>query len=112
MAVPHILPFVQKKKLKGHKSGTLRQAAIEALGRIGDSEAIPALLGILRSKGLFKKADEAIRKSVVEALGAIGDPDLEGVLQSVVEKDADGAVREAARRALLNLSPAERSVAV
>ncbi|NIO03707.1 MAG: hypothetical protein GTN74_03580 [Proteobacteria bacterium] len=112
MAVPHILPFVQKKKLKGHKSGTLRQAAIEALGRIGDFEAIPALLDILRSKGLFKREDEAIRKSVVEALGAMGDPDLEGILQSVVEKDADGAVREAARRALLNLSPAERSVAI
>ncbi len=112
MAVPHILPFIQKRKLKGQKSDILRQAAIEALGRIGDSEAIPALLSLLKSKGFLRKADEALRKSLVEALGAIRDPDLEGVLQSVAEKEANASVREAARRALLHLGTSERRVAV
>lgn len=112
MAVPHILPFVQKKRVRGQKSDTLRRSAIEALGRIGDRKVIPALLEILRSKGLFRKEDETIRKSVVEALGALGDPELEGVLQSVVEKDTDGDVREAARMALLNLGTTERRAAI
>jgi HEAT repeat protein len=112
MAVPRILPFVQKKRVRGQKSDTLRRSAIEALGRIGDRKVIPALLEILRSKGLFRKEDETIRKSVVEALGALGDPELEGVLQSVVEKDTDGDVREAARMALLNLGTTERRAAI
>ncbi len=111
-AVPHILPFVEKKRLKGQKSDLIRQTAIEALGNIGDSQAIPPLLDLLRAKGFFRKEDEAIRRSVVEALGAMRDPELEGPLQSVIEKDADVAVREAARRALLNLGSAERKAAV
>lgn len=107
MAMPHILPLLQKKRLKGQKSEIIRQTAIEVLGRIGDPEAIPTLLDLLKSKGVFRKEDETIRKSVVDALGAIRNPELEEVLQAVIEKDADVAVREAARRALLNLKPPE-----
>jgi len=112
MAVRHILPFVQKKRLRGQKTDILRQTAIEALGRIGDAQAIPALLDLLRSKTVFRKGGEAFRKSLVEALGAIREPELEEVLQSVIEQDTDVAVREAARRALLNLRPPEMSAAV
>lgn len=108
IAVPHILPFLQKKKLIGQKSDILRQTAIEALGRIGDSRVIPVLLDLLKSRGLFRKEDEAIRKSVVEALGAIRDPEVEGILQAVIEKDTDIAVREAARQAILTLKPLKK----
>jgi HEAT repeat protein len=113
MAVPHILPFLQKKrKVKGQKSDILRQTAIEALGRIGDPEAIPILLDLLRSKAVSKKGGEVIRKRLVEALGAIRDPELEEVFQSVMEKETDVAVREAAHRAILNLEPPERKAAL
>jgi HEAT repeat protein len=113
MAVPHILPFLQKKrKVKGQKSEILRQTAIEVLGRIGDPEAIPILLDLLRSKAVSKKGGEVIRKRLVEALGAIRDPELEEVFQSVMEKDTDVAVREAARRAILNLESPERRAAL
>jgi len=113
MAVPHILPFLQKKrKVKGQKSEILRQTAIEVLGRIGDPQAIPILLDLLRSKAVSKKGGEVIRKRLVEALGAIRDPELEEVFQSVMEKDTDVAVREAARRAILNLESPERRAAL
>lgn len=112
MAVSHILPFLQKKRLKGQKSDMVRQTAIEVLGKIGDSKAIPALLDLLRSKGVFRKKDEAVRKSVVEALGAIRDPELEEVFHTVIEKDTDTAVREAARRALLNLKAPEEGASL
>ncbi|MBW2056284.1 MAG: HEAT repeat domain-containing protein [Deltaproteobacteria bacterium] len=107
MAVPYIIPLVEKKKLKGFKSDVMRQTAMEVLGKIGDPRAVPVLLGILRSKGVFKKEDETIRKVAVQALGAIRDPELEGVLREVLESEADSGVREAARRALLNLNPPE-----
>jgi HEAT repeat protein len=113
MAVPHILPFLQKKrKVKGQKSDILRQTAIEVLGRIGDPEAIPILLDLLRSRAVSKKGGEVIRKRLVEALGAIRDPELEEVFQSVMEKDTDVAVREAARRAILNLESPEKRAAL
>jgi HEAT repeat protein len=111
-AVPRILPFVQRKRLKGQKTDTVRQAAIEALGKIGDPQAIPALLDLLKSKGFFRREDESIRRSVVEALSAFRDPELEEALQSVAEKDTDAVVREAARRAILNTSAAERRAVV
>jgi HEAT repeat protein len=111
MAVPHILFLLHKKRLKGQKSDLLRQTAIETLGRIGDPEAIPVLLDFVKSKGLFKKTDEAIRKSAVEALGAFKEPELHEVLQSVLEKDTDLNVREAARRALLRSKSGEGKAA-
>jgi len=111
-AVPHILHFLQKKKLKGEKADLLRQTAIDALARIGDPEAIPALLDMLQSKGFFKKVDPAVRKSVVEALGAFKTSELEEVFQGVIEKETDVGVREVARRALLKLQNPEKDEGV
>ncbi len=112
MAVPHLLPFLEKKKIKGQKSEMLRQTAIEVLGRIGDVRAIPALLDLMRSRGFFRKEDEGIRKSVVEALGAFESPELEGVFQTVIQKDSHAAVRQAAQRALRNLTTSEQRASV
>ncbi len=108
IAVPHIIPFLQKKMLKTQKSDILRQAAIDALGRIGDPDAIPTLIDLLKGRGVFRKQDAAIRKSAVEALGAVGVAELEEVFQSIIEKDTDLDVKEAARRALLNLKTPQK----
>ena len=112
MAVPHIIPFLQKKMLKTQKSDILRQAAIDALGRIGDPEAIPTLIDLLKGRGVFRKEDGAIRKSAVEALGTVGVAELEEGFQSIIEKDPDVDVREAARRAVLNLKTPQKRAAL
>ena len=112
VAVPHVLHLLKKRKSKGGKPDILRQTAIEVLGRIGDPEAIPPLLDLLRSKGFFKKEDDRIRRSVVEALGAFKVPELEETLQSVLQKDKDMGVREAAHRALLSLKTSGAKPAV
>jgi HEAT repeat protein len=99
-AVSRIVPFLQKRKLGLQKSDVFRKAAIEVLGRIGSSDAIHPLTDLLKSKGFFKKEDDEIRKSVLEALGAIGNPEVEPVIQSILTKETDESIQEAARRAL------------
>jgi HEAT repeat protein len=50
----------------GHSNRDLRQAAVEALGRVGDSQTIPRLVPVLQD------GDKWVRQSVQEALQKLG----------------------------------------
>jgi HEAT repeat protein len=70
-----------------------RKAAAEALGKIGDRQALPALLEALKDR------DEDVLRVAAEALGKIGDPQAVPALMEAL-KDRDGDVRRAAAGAL------------
>jgi HEAT repeat protein len=78
---------------------SVRRAAAEALGKIGDPQAVPALMEALKDR------DEDVRKAVAEALGEIGDPQAVPALLETL-KDEDEDVRWAATMALWKLLPA------
>jgi HEAT repeat protein len=85
----HVVPLLVQA-LQDYK---VRKAACEALGAIGDPQAIPPLAQALQ--------DEAweVRKAACEALGAIGDPQaIPPLLQAL--QDEDRWVRRAACEAL------------
>ncbi|MCX6033009.1 MAG: HEAT repeat domain-containing protein [Chloroflexi bacterium] len=96
-----------------------RQAAVIALGRIGDMAAVPALvrtltgderLAIVAAGALAKigdrrafeallelmgHADAAVRQAVISALNSLGHPDMPGIMAERM-RDPDPRVRESA----------------
>jgi HEAT repeat protein len=65
----------------------------EALGKLGDPQAVPALIQALGD------SDSAVRAAAAEALGAIGDPQaVPALIQALGDSDCD--VRRAAAEAL------------
>jgi HEAT repeat protein len=89
MLVPRLLQV-----LRGRQVGySVRESAVEALGRIGDAEAVPGLLEALHD------ADADVRWAAAAALERIGDAAaVPGLLAAL--GDADANVREAAAAAL------------
>jgi HEAT repeat protein len=77
----------------GYWDWTIRRAACEALGEIGDASAVPALIKAL---GYW---DWTIRRAACEALGEIGDASAVPALIKALG-DRNGKVRRAACVAL------------
>ena len=71
----------------GERSG--REAAVAALGAIGDEAALPALLG------LVAKAPPQVRRRAVVALTVFDDPAVEPAIRDAA-RDRNPSVREAA----------------
>ncbi len=80
----------------------VREAVINALGKIGNPGAVPFLTSVLDDKSF------AIKMSAVRALGEIGDPSADELLKRVAEKDADPYIRKEALYALKRLNGHER----
>jgi HEAT repeat protein len=88
---------------KGTKNGR-RVGAIEALGRIGDAEALPVLLKNLQH------GDFEVRRSSVVALGQLRDPQaVEPIAKALA--DPEPALRTAALDALGSIRAPEKSLA-
>jgi HEAT repeat protein len=121
LAVPHLLAALTDP------DRTVRADAAQALGQIGDPQAVAPLIAIIEDRdedwGVRTKAAEAlgklrdrratgplvaaladmvshVRLMAAVALGEIGDPAAEAALASTGEHDSDLSVREAARVAL------------
>jgi HEAT repeat protein len=72
----------------GHDDPLCREAAVAALGAIGDERGLPAILAATRDK-------PAIRRRAVIALAPFGGPDVDAALARALE-DRDWQVRQAA----------------
>src|SRR5918994_3989442 len=75
---------------------SLRQNAIQILGRWGDTESAPAI------RSLLPRFDERERINAVDALGRLGGPDAEAAVLQLTE-DESPDVRRFAAYALSNL---------
>ena len=62
----------------------VRAIAAEALGRLGQTEAVPALIDALADE--TARNFPILRKAVVGAIGAIGDPNALGPLQNALKE--------------------------
>lgn len=78
----------------GHDNLLVREAAIQSLGKIGDSRAVPYLIPELKDRNF------AIRFSAIKALGNIGSAEAEVFLRQVADTDNDPYVQQAAEAAL------------
>jgi HEAT repeat protein len=81
----------------------LRFSAVEALGEIGDVQAVGPLIGLL--------ADDSIRLSAIEALGKIGSGEALGALARLLREEQDSRTFAACLRAIaraLESQPDER----
>jgi HEAT repeat protein len=85
---------------RGHDDARCREAAIAALGGIGEPDGLEAVLGGLEDK-------PAVRRRAVVALAGFDGPEVEASLARAVE-DRDWQVREVAQ-ALLAVDGDERS---
>lgn len=90
-------------------SPEMRLAALRALGRMGDPEAIPAVTRVAMSHGI-RSYDVTERVQAVKTLGQIGSDEASGYLHRIAErqpifgKRKYGAIRGAAQEALAALS--------
>jgi HEAT repeat protein len=73
----------------GHDEPLCREAAVAALGAIGDERGLPAILDAAA------KDRPAVRRRAVVALAAFDGPDVEATLRNALE-DRDWQVRQAA----------------
>jgi HEAT repeat protein len=71
-----------------HPDALAREAAVAALGAIGDPAALPAILSATTDK-------PAVRRRAVLALAPFSGPDVDAALQRAT-KDRDWQVRDAA----------------
>ncbi len=81
----------------------LRYSAVEALGEIGDAQAVGPLVGLL--------SDENMRLGAIEALGKIGSAEALGALARLLREDQDSRTFAACLRAIgraLESQPDER----
>jgi HEAT repeat protein len=72
----------------GHDDPLAREAAVAALGALGDSAGLPAVLAACRDK-------PAVRRRAVLALAPFDGPDVEAALRAALD-DRDWQVRQAA----------------
>ncbi len=72
----------------GHQDPLCREAAVAALGAIGDPAGLPAVLGALADK-------PAVRRRAVLALAPFGGPEVDAALAAAL-RDRDWQVRQAA----------------
>lgn len=78
----------------GDRELLVREAAIRALGKIGDERAVPRLINELKDNSF------AIRLNAVMALGQIHDQSAISVLKKIAGSDHDQLIRNEAIRAL------------
>ncbi len=77
------------------ESYTIREAAVKAVGKLGDPQAVDLLLACLREKGFSP------RYTVIKALGDIGDPRaISGLIPIIADPQEDTYVQKAAIEAL------------
>jgi HEAT repeat protein len=87
-----VLPAVSEL---GSRDGSLRQAAAEALGELGDARAVKPLIAALKDE------NAEVRQAAAGALGEMGDPHADAVEPLIaVLKDENVGVRQAAAGAL------------
>ena len=72
----------------------VREASIDALGKIRNKKAIPALLKIVDDKSI------ALRIAAIRSLGMIGDSSALNKLTFIAEKDAINEIRSTAKDAI------------
>jgi len=72
----------------------VREASVQALGRIRDRRAVPHITSLLNNSSV------ALRLSAINSLEKIGDPKAVPDLQIVAKNDTDAVVRETARLAI------------
>jgi HEAT repeat protein len=72
----------------GHDDPLVREAAVAALGAIGDEAGLPAILAAAKDK-------PAVRRRAVIALAPFDGPEVEAALRRALE-DRDRQVRQAA----------------
>ena len=94
LAVPHLIQMVWRTKCPG-----VRKALAEALGTLGDPQAVPALVEILKSDIHNRHA----RAAAAESLGKLGDPQaVPALIDALISHRGwqDEGVPEAAARSL------------
>lgn len=121
-AVEAVMPIVTR--LQDDPAVEVQRAGIEALGQLGDAEAVPALVQVLESgreplkvpiaealarlhvpealaplEELLQDADVVVRQHAVEGIGALQTPASVSHLERLV-RDPDEGVREAVAQAL------------
>ena len=106
---PNVAKLATKGDVKGlikaldyQKDNSVRTAAAEALGKIGDVRAVDPIIAALRDPKWTVSANAA------EALGRIGDPRAVGPLKAAL-KDGSRDVRQAAAVALAQIEKPGRS---
>jgi HEAT repeat protein len=101
---PNIVKLRKKRKTQAlikvlsYKNRNVRDAAVEALGEVGDSQAVNPLIYLLEDRD----EDAALRERACKALGMIGDPRAIETLDLTL-KDEDPGVRRASAEALKKL---------
>jgi HEAT repeat protein len=77
----------------GDSDSAVRRAAAEALGAIGDPQAVPPLIQALRDRS------ENVRAAAAEALGAIGDPQaVPALIKALGDSDSENVRLRQRRR--------------
>lgn len=101
-AVTHINVFSRLDRVIARisdESAAVRRRAAQTLGTFKSSDAV---VGLIALTGAEREPDSGVRAAAVWALGQIGDPEAREAVTSAAT-DADSAVRDAARIALLRL---------
>lgn len=99
---PNVEKLKEKRNVKGliralsHDDVSVRQGASQALGQIGDTQAVEPLIGAASD------GDARVRVTVAKALGQIGDARALPLLVNLLN-DEEGNVRAAAVWALGNI---------
>ncbi len=73
---------------RGHRDALAREAAVAALGALGDPDALPAILEACRDK-------PAVRRRAVLALAPFDGPEVDAAITAALT-DRDWQVRQAA----------------
>jgi HEAT repeat protein len=81
-----------------HNTLLVREAAIQSLGKIGDSKAVPFLIPELNDKSF------AIKFSTIKALGNIGDPKALPFLVRIAYKEDDPYIKREVQSVLKKFS--------
>jgi HEAT repeat protein len=89
-----------------HDDLMIREAAVQSLGKIGDSRAVPFLIQQLTNKSF------AIKYSAIKALENIGDSRAIPFLKKVAGSDNDAQVKKAALSALKNFDRKKANVSL
>jgi len=82
----------------------VREAAIQSLGKIGDSRAVPFLIPALNDKSF------AIKFGTIKALGNIGDPQAIPFLKQIAKNDNDPYIKGEALSVLEKISSREKVI--
>jgi HEAT repeat protein len=82
----------------------VREAAIQSLGKIGDSRAVPFLIPVLNDKSF------AIKFGTIKALGNIGDPQAIPFLKQIAKNDNDPYIKGEALSVLEKFSSREKVI--